>query len=33
VLLRQPNFRYKLDRPFEQWTEHEPTERERSAWL
>ncbi|WP_246486259.1 cobalamin biosynthesis protein [Kribbella qitaiheensis] len=33
VLLRQPDFRYKLDRPFEQWTEYEPTERERSAWL
>jgi len=33
VLLRQPDFRYKLDRPFEQWTRHEPTERERSAWL
>jgi len=33
VLLRQPDFRYKLDRPFEQWTQYEPTERERSAWL
>jgi broad specificity phosphatase PhoE len=33
VLLRQPDFRYKLDRPFEQWTHYEPTERERSAWL
>ena len=33
VLLRQPDFRYKLDRPFEQWTTYEPTERERSAWL
>ncbi|MFC6156803.1 histidine phosphatase family protein [Kribbella jiaozuonensis] len=33
VLLRQPDFRYKLDRPFEQWTPYEPTERERSAWL
>lgn len=33
VLLRQPDYRYKLDRPFEQWTVHEPTERERSAWL
>jgi broad specificity phosphatase PhoE len=33
VLLRQPDFRYKLDRPFEQWTPHTPTELERSAWL
>ncbi|HET6741477.1 MAG TPA: phosphoglycerate mutase family protein [Kribbella sp.] len=33
VLLRQPDFRYKLDRPFDQWTAYEPTERERSAWL
>jgi broad specificity phosphatase PhoE len=33
VLLRQPDFQYKLDRPFEQWCEYEPTERERSAWL
>ncbi|MFD7157141.1 phosphoglycerate mutase family protein [Kribbella sp. NPDC059898] len=33
VLLRQPDFRYKLDRPFEQWTTYEPTEQERSAWL
>jgi broad specificity phosphatase PhoE len=33
VLLRQDDFRYKLDRPFEQWTQYEPTERERSAWL
>jgi broad specificity phosphatase PhoE len=33
VLLRQPDFRYKLDRPFEQWTEYQSTERERSAWL
>jgi broad specificity phosphatase PhoE len=33
VLLRQSDFRYKLDRPFEQWTHYEPTERERSAWL
>jgi broad specificity phosphatase PhoE len=33
ILLRQPDFRYKLDRPFEQWTQYEPTERERSAWL
>jgi broad specificity phosphatase PhoE len=33
VLLRQPNFQYKLDRPFDQWTPYEPTDRERSAWL
>ncbi|TCC17029.1 phosphoglycerate mutase family protein [Kribbella speibonae] len=33
VLLRQPDFRYKLDRPFDQWTPYEPTEPERSAWL
>jgi broad specificity phosphatase PhoE len=33
VLLRQPNFRYKLDRPFEQWTHYEPKDGERSAWL
>jgi len=34
VLLRQPDYRYKLDRPFEHWTTaYEPTERERSAWL
>ena len=33
VLLRQPDFRYKLDRPFEQWAAYQPTERERSAWL
>jgi broad specificity phosphatase PhoE len=33
VLLRQPDYRYKLDRPFEHWTEYEPTQRERSAWL
>ncbi|HEU4947478.1 MAG TPA: histidine phosphatase family protein [Kribbella sp.] len=33
VLLLQPNFQYKLDRPFEQWCEYEPTEKERSAWL
>ena len=33
VLLRQPDFGYKLDRPFEQWTPYEPTQRERSAWL
>ncbi len=32
VLLRQPDFRYKLDRPFEQWTNYEPTELERQAW-
>jgi broad specificity phosphatase PhoE len=33
VLVRQPDYRYKLDRPFEQWNDHQPTERERSAWL
>lgn len=33
LLLRQPDYRYKLDRPFEHWTEYEPTQRERSAWL
>lgn len=33
VLLRQPDFRYKLDRPFRQWCDYEPTEGERSAWL
>jgi broad specificity phosphatase PhoE len=33
VLLRQPDFQYKLDRPFEQWCEYEPTEKERSGWL
>jgi broad specificity phosphatase PhoE len=33
VLVRQPDYRYKLDRPFEQWTRYEPTQRERSAWL
>jgi broad specificity phosphatase PhoE len=33
VLLRQPDFRYKLDRPFEQWTTYQPSEQERSAWL
>jgi broad specificity phosphatase PhoE len=33
VLVRQPDYRYKLDRPFEQWSRYEPTERERSAWL
>ena len=33
VLVRQRDYRYKLDRPFEQWTRYEPTERERSAWL
>jgi broad specificity phosphatase PhoE len=33
VLLRQPDFRYKLDRPFEQWAPYQPTDGERSAWL
>ena len=35
VLVRQPDFRYKLDRPFgrRQWCDYEPTEEERSAWL
>jgi broad specificity phosphatase PhoE len=33
VLVRQPDYRYKLDRPIEQWNDHQPTERERSAWL
>lgn len=33
VLLRQPDYRYKLDRPFEQWTACEPTQRVRTAWL
>ncbi|HEY3510309.1 phosphoglycerate mutase family protein [Kribbella sp. NPDC051137] len=33
VLLRQADFRYKLDRPFEQWAPYQPTDLERSAWL
>ncbi|MFC4943285.1 histidine phosphatase family protein [Pseudonocardia sp. GCM10023141] len=33
TLLRQPDYRYKLDRPFRQWATYEPTARERSAWL
>ncbi len=34
VLLRQPDCRYKLERPFTQWnTAVVPTERERSSWL
>ncbi len=34
VLLRQPDFRYKLEAPFTQWdTAVVPTERERSSWL
>jgi broad specificity phosphatase PhoE len=35
VLVRQPDFRYKLDRPFgrRRGCEYEPTEEERSAWL
>jgi broad specificity phosphatase PhoE len=32
VLLRQPDHRYKLDQPFEQWSPYTPSERERSAW-
>ncbi len=32
ILVRQPDYRYELDRPFEQWSDYEPTERERSAW-
>lgn len=33
VLVRQPDFRYKLDRPFERWSSYVPTERERAAWM
>ena len=34
VLERQPDFRYKLQRPFRQWDPSvNPTERERSSWL
>jgi len=34
VLVRQPDLRYRLERPFTQWnTEVIPTERERSSWL
>ena len=33
VLLRQPDFRYKLDRSFAQWNDYRPTDRERTAWL
>ena len=34
VLLRQQDFRYKLEAPFTQWdTDVVPTERERSSWL
>jgi broad specificity phosphatase PhoE len=32
VLLRQSDFRYKLDRPFDQWNTYAPTELERQAW-
>lgn len=32
TLVRQPDFRYKLDRPFQQWSRYEPTARERGAW-
>jgi len=31
-LLRQPDYRYKLDQPFEQWSPYTPSERESSAW-
>jgi broad specificity phosphatase PhoE len=34
VLWRQPDLRYRLERPFTQWnTAVVPTERERSSWL
>ncbi|HRW18796.1 MAG TPA: histidine phosphatase family protein [Dermatophilaceae bacterium] len=34
VLLRQPDFRYRLREPFRQWdTSYLPTERERASWL
>ena len=34
ILLRQKDFRYKLETPFTQWNpEVVPTERERSSWL
>jgi broad specificity phosphatase PhoE len=34
VLQRQPDFRYRLERPFVQWdTSVVPSERERSSWL
>ena len=34
VLRRQPDFRYRLERPFAQWDASVvPTERERSSWL
>jgi broad specificity phosphatase PhoE len=34
VLERQPDFRYRLQRPFRQWDASlAPTERERSSWL
>ncbi|WP_232665468.1 histidine phosphatase family protein [Pseudonocardia sp. TRM90224] len=32
TLVRQPDFRYKLDRPFPQWSDYRPTTRERAAW-
>ncbi|MEJ3658130.1 histidine phosphatase family protein [Actinomycetes bacterium KLBMP 9759] len=32
TLVRQPDFRYKLDRPFPQWSDYRPTARERAAW-
>jgi hypothetical protein len=34
VLLRQADFRYRLEQPFTQWDPGVvPTERERSSWL
>lgn len=34
TLVRQPDFRYRLERPFNQWNaEVVPTARERSSWL
>lgn len=33
ILIRQPDYRYKLDGPFDQWCDYTPTPRERSAWL
>lgn len=33
TLVRQEDYRYKLDRPFQQWSTCTPTERERAAWI
>lgn len=33
VLARQPDYRYKLERPFPQWDTVTPSERERSSWV